>query len=167
MKTRSSKFYKPLSGLLTGALCLILFSAHRIEPSAGTTNSPATASSSVTREDMDEYIKVLEYVEANICTPMRNKLKAGYGSNPKDYFSRCPSGYEPEFVLATDSVTTDRFVTGKILFYKGCVPKDVCRFKVCVDKGFAVVRSKNSKEYMSVSKWIAMRNESAKQAVKS
>jgi hypothetical protein len=115
---------------------------------------------------MEEYAEVFNYVTEYICKPIRSQLKANYSNNPKDYFSRCPSGYQSRIVTARDSVTTNRYVSGKILFYRGCAPREVCVFKVCVDSGFAVVRSKGG-EYMSVEKWIALRNQEGKTQVQS
>lgn len=134
--------------------------------SSSFTNSKVKETSNSLNNNWEEYNKVREYISENICAHLSNNLNVSHGKSAIKYFGRCPSGYEPEITIAMDSVRTNRFVNGTIVFYKGCTPNYVCHFKVLVDKGFAVVRSKGSKEYMSVTEWIKLKNENSKAIVK-
>jgi hypothetical protein len=106
----------------------------------------------------EEYSKVQSFAYENICKPFSDNLKGSRNSDPAKMFSRCPSGYMPQITTVEDSVKTDRFVNGRIFFHKGCEPKEICYFKICVAKKFAMVRSKESTEYMSVNDWIKLKS---------
>lgn len=156
LQPKKSKTMKShhLKTAVTALACLLLFSAHRPH------HTSRSGSGS------EDYYEVYSYVREHICQPIGKELK-GMQSEPAKQFSRCPSGYEPQFVAKTDSIKTDRIVSGKILLHRGCHGQYICHFKVCVSTGFAVVRSEDSKEYMSVEKWLAMKNEKRKTVVKS
>jgi hypothetical protein len=81
------------------------------------------------------------------------------------YFSRCPSGYQSVLATKDDAVKTSNYVYGRINFYSGCSPKYVCSFKVNVDKGIAMVKTKDMKEYVAVSDWL-QKKEAGKVIVK-
>lgn len=134
--------------------------------SSSFTNSKVKESTYSLNNNWEEYNKVREFISENICTHLSNNLNVSHANNVIKYFGRCPSGYVPEIQVAVDSVRTNRFVNGTIVFYKGCTPNYVCHFKVFVEKGFAVVRSKGSKQYMSVNEWIKLKNENSKAIVK-
>lgn len=113
------------------------------------------------KDNWEEYSKVQEYAYKHICVPISKGLISDKKTTVK-YFSRCPSGYQTEMGIEVDSIATNKFVNGEVVFYKGCEPEYVCDFKVCVDRNFAMVRSKGSKEYMSVSAWIQKKNNANK-----
>lgn len=136
---------------LLAAACLTFFSAYT--PQAHFVKSK------------DEYSAVLDFIYDNICIPLENGVKEEPAKNISvKVFSRCPSGYDPNILSKTDSVTTDRFVNGKIVYYKGCNPYYVCNFKVCVNRNFVMLRS-GSKEYVSVNTWIQRRNAKTEKVV--
>lgn len=145
---------KQVKTTLLSLTCLLLFSAYRPHKS-----SPS-------RSGSEDYHDVYAYVREHICQPIGAGLK-GVKSDPVNHFSRCPSGYEPQFVTKAVTIKTDQIVSGKILLHRGCNSKYICHFKVCVSTGFAVVRSADSQEYMSVQKWLTMKNEPGKALVKS
>ena len=80
-----------------------------------------------------------------------------------DQFSRCPSGYTPEFTTKDDDVKKENFVFGTVELYRGCTPTYVCDFKVCVDKGIALVKSKESKTYITVANWLDQKKKKQEQ----
>ncbi|MBA3664255.1 MAG: hypothetical protein H0W61_08610 [Bacteroidetes bacterium] len=102
-------------------------------------------------KNYEEYYKVRDFVQEKICSVIRKQKPA---SGKMSSFSRCPSGYESQIAGELDSVKVDHFTYGKINLYKGCSPTYVCDFKVCMSKGFAEVKSKGMKDYMSVEKWL-------------
>ena len=125
--------------------------------------STKTETSALTlKTDWEEYDKVNTFAWDHVCKPISEGLKRGASKNKADYFSRCPSGYTPEMTSKTDSVKTDKFVNGKVVFYKGCNPTYICDYKICVAKNFAMVRSKGTKDYMSVADWLKSKKESSK-----
>ncbi len=101
----------------------------------------------------NDYGEVYEFIYEHVCKPISER--PAKKENAVKYFGRCPSGYDANISTKTDSVKVDRYVNGSIVKYVGCSPKYICDFKVCVAKGFAVVRDKGSKDYISVSEWIA------------
>jgi hypothetical protein len=119
------------------------------------------------KDNWDEYNKVSEFVYENICKPISEELSVNHANNMNSYISRCPSGYNSHMTTKTDSVKPDRFVNGKIVFYKGCSPKYICDFKVCVAKNFIVVKNKEAKEWLSVNEWLKRKKEAQKAMVKS
>lgn len=103
--------------------------------------------------ESEKYESVSAFVFKRVCDPIR-------AANPKNRgnvksFSRCPSGYFPSMAEDVDDKKTDAFVYGTVELYKGCSPQYVCDFKVCVNKNYAMVKSKGSKEYTTVSEWIS------------
>lgn len=146
-------------------VCILVILISGLLASSFTNNKVKETTHSL-NNNWEEYNKVREYVSENICTPLSEHLNINHSKSAIKYFGRCPSGYEPEIQMVVDSVRTNRFVNGSIVFYKGCTPNYVCHFKVFVTKGFAVVRSKGSKEYMSVNEWIKLKNENSKAIVK-
>lgn len=100
-------------------------------------------------EKWEQYRKVSKFVMKKICNPIAASSGRGYSAKE---FSRCPSGYQPEFT--TDDVKSADIAYGTVQLYSGCTPKYVCDFKVCVDKEYAMVKSKNSKEYITVEEWL-------------
>ncbi len=154
MKTRSIK---------TGLILIAIASVFALSSFTGATPKPEPEK---IKTDWKEYHEVQQYVEENICEPIRKNYVLKHGKSSLHSFSRCPSGYHSEMITATDSVKTDRFVNGEIVFYKGCESSYICDFKVCVEKGFAVVRSKGSKNYISVNEWLQRREQYAKKTIK-
>ena len=104
---------------------------------------------------------VYNYVSENICKPIR--IASPKSKKSTDQFSRCPSGYTPEFVTEDDDVKKENFVYGTVAFYRGCNPTYVCDFKVCVDKGIALVKSKGSEKYTTVDNWLAQKKKKQEQ----
>lgn len=106
----------------------------------------------------EEYQKVYSFLNEQVCNRFEDQLLLKGMKGKAGMFSRCPSGYEPNFAMPADSVRTDRYVNGKIAYYRGCSPNPICDFKVCVDKQFIVVRSPGSTVWSSVGDWIALQN---------
>lgn len=106
----------------------------------------------------DNYQKVYQFLNKQVCNRFEDGLVLKTVKGKASLFSRCPSGYQPDFAIPTDSVRTDRYVNGKIEYYRGCTPYPVCDFKVCVDKQFVVVKSPGSTVWCSVSDWIVLQN---------
>ena len=100
-------------------------------------------------DEYAEYHKVYAFVEQNITTAIKQKTQI-----KTSHFSRCPSGYQPDFLADYKDVKTDKEVLGSIELYRGCSPKHVCDFKVCVAKKIALVKSKDSEEYITVKEWL-------------
>lgn len=97
--------------------------------------------------------EVYEFVWEHICNPMNEQIKEKGNASIKN-FSRCPSGYNDVITTKQDSIKPERFVNGKIEYYRGCSPSYVCDFKVCVTKNFAMLKPKGSTEYISVNEFI-------------
>ena len=113
----------------------------------------------VTAEDeWADWNKVHDYVNKKICKEIIKHDKANGMSVPLNSFSRCPSGYEPAIAGEAENVSCAAYVYGKINLFKGCSPKYVCNFKVCVDKGIAKVKTPGMDEYMNVADWLATKD---------
>jgi hypothetical protein len=108
-------------------------------------------------DEWTEWNKVNEFIDKNIVSEIAKNDKENKRVKT-DFFSRCPSGYNSQIVGQYEEVKTDRDVRGKVVFYKGCGQKYICDFKVCVDKGEALVKNKDASDYMSVKEWIADKN---------
>lgn len=74
--------------------------------------------------------------------------------NPMNSLTRCFGDYFPDMNCKSDLIRSNRVVEGTIVLNNGCYRSYVCDFKVCADKGYAMVRSKGSKEYVSVQEWL-------------
>lgn len=110
--------------------------------------------------EADEWSKVYTFVNDKICTAIEQSDEQNGKHVKLNYFSRCPSGYESVLATQGDAVKTGSFVYGKIEFYRGCSPKYICNFKVCVDKDIALVKTKDMKEYIAVKDWLQRKNTS-------
>lgn len=69
-----------------------------------------------------------------------------------EMFSRCPSGYRHRFAEGYNSES--RIAEGKIINYKGCQGVDVCKFKIDMDKGIAMVSNLEEDNFVSVDTWL-------------
>lgn len=98
--------------------------------------------------------KVYAFVYEQVCEVLAKSITAPNGSRVQ-HFSRCPSGYYPQINGPGTVVSTDGYVNGKIVFYRGCKPLYVCDFKVCVDRQYVVLRTRGDKNYLGVSAWVA------------
>ena len=105
---------------------------------------------SASESDWDEWQKVSDFVDKAISKEVRKH--DGKKASKTAIFSRCPSGYEPNFT--SDSVKVDRYVYGKLNNYIGCRANYVCNFKVNVTKKIALVKGKDETEYIAVKDWI-------------
>ena len=116
---------------------------------------------SVNGDEYAEWNKVRAFVKENI----QNKISAEdkeYAKRAKmESFSRCPSGYNSTIAGKRETVKTDGDVFGTIVLYKGCSPKHICDYKVCVDKGIALVKSKDAEEYVTVKEWLEKKETTA------
>lgn len=110
-------------------------------------------------EKKDEKAKVAEFTYKTICEPLRVGLKDKNGSFSEEDFSRCGSGYHPAFATAKKELRTENDVFGTISVYKGCKPHYVCNFKICVDKGLALIKSAKDTEYVTVASWLKNQKE--------
>jgi hypothetical protein len=110
---------------------------------------------SVVEDEYAEWNKVRAFVDLNITTAIKQKTNVKIKSNS---FSRCPSGYQPDFLADYEDVKTDREVLGSLELYRGCAPEHICDFKVCVNKKIALVKSKDSNEYITVKEWLAKKD---------
>ena len=119
------------------------------------TTMPPTKTAVPTEEDeWAEWTKVHDFVDEKICNVIiENEKSKGHNVHVQS-FSRCPSGYESNIATKQENVKVDKFVFGKINFYKGCSPKYICDFKVCVAKGTALVKTKEMTEYIPVADWL-------------
>lgn len=153
MKTTITKI--ALLGI-AGAIAFVLCSFKSDMPP--TKPSPAT----VLEDEWAEWTKVHEFVDEKICNVIvENEKSKGHKVNMQS-FSRCPSGYESNIATKHEAVKTDKYVYGKINFYKGCSPKYICDFKVCVAKGTALVKTKEMPEYIPVAEWLEKKDVSSK-----
>lgn len=109
----------------------------------------------------EEYAVVYKYVSNNICKPIR--IASAKSKKSTNQFSRCPSGYTPEISTKDDDVKKENFVYGTIELYNGCSPIYICDFKVCVNKGIALVKSKASETYITVDNWLAQKEKKQEQ----
>lgn len=108
-----------------------------------------------------EYRAVNSFVYKTVCEPIRVASPKSKMSVNK--FSRCASGFTPEITTKEEDVKKENFVYGTIQEYKGCSPTYVCDFKVCVDKGVALVKSKNSDNYVTVNEWLVAKKKQQQQ----
>jgi hypothetical protein len=115
-----------------------------------TTENSSTKVSNAVLNDWEEWEKVNDFVNSTITVPVQKK--DNHKPSKAAMFSRCPSGYEPNY--SSDSVKVDRFVYGKLNNYVGCSPKYICHFKVNVNKKIALVRGKDETEYIAVKDWL-------------
>ena len=76
-------------------------------------------------------------------------------------FSRCPSGYNSTIAGKRETVKKDADVFGTIILYKGCSSKHICDYKVCVEKGVALVKNKDAEEYVTVKEWLEKKETTA------
>lgn len=144
MKTTLTKI------VLLGIAGAIAFALCSFKANVSTTD--VNVSTNAAEDEWAEYYKVQDFVQANITKPISEK-----NTSPKSKmsaFSRCPSGYQPEFMADYKEVKTDKEVTGKLELYRGCSPKHICDFKVNVAKKIALVRSNDSEEYVTVNEWL-------------
>ncbi len=105
----------------------------------------------VGEDEWAEWNKVRAFVDLNITTAIKQRSNTKIKTNS---FSRCPSGYQPEFIADYKDVKTDKEVFGSLELYRGCAPEHICDFKVCVNKKIALVKSKGDQEYVSVKEWL-------------
>jgi hypothetical protein len=106
-------------------------------------------------DEWAEWNKVQAFVDANITEPIAEKNKNT--SNKMSSFSRCPSGYQSDILADVKDVKTDKVVLGSIVYYRGCSPKTICDYKVCVEKNIALVKHEGTKEYIPVKEWLAQK----------
>lgn len=109
-------------------------------------------------DEWAEYNKVQSFIRQAILNPIITQDKEHKGTFKAEYFSRCPSGYNSNIAGEPEDVKTSTETFGKIVFYKGCSPKHICDFKVCVEKNEALVKDKDKNDYISVKEWIAGKN---------
>ncbi len=149
MKTTLTKIaLLGIAGVIAFALC-----SFKNKINTTTVNTKA-----VLEDEWAEWSKVQAFVDEKICNAIiENEKSKGRNINIQS-FSRCPSGYEPNIITKHEAVKTDKFVFGKINFYKGCSPKYICDFKVCVDKGTALVKTKEMEEYIPVNEWLSKKD---------
>ena len=148
MKTSIKKISLPALVAAAGLiLCSFTFISNKTEKRAITTNSASG-------EDWSEWYKVQEFVDAKIVDAIRESEKSKGHKVNFNSFSRCPSGYESTIASKKPDVTRENFVFGKVHLYRGCSPKYVCDFKVCVNKNIALVKTKEMSEYVTVSDWL-------------
>ena len=154
MKTTMTKIaLLGIAGAIAFALC-----SFTNEMSTTTVNTKT-----VVEDEWAEWNKVRAFVDLNITTAIKQKTNSKIKAN---HFSRCPSGYQPEFVADSKDVKTDREVFGTLELYKGCAPEHVCDFKVCVAKKIALVKSKDADEYVTVKEWLAKKESKNNSVVK-
>jgi hypothetical protein len=131
-------------GLLSALLMGFIFSSFTIRKTDIPENIGGTSESD----------KVVVYTNQIVCTPIRRSFEKEFNQK---IFSRCWSGYAPQFTSA-QPLKTDDFVYGAIIYTAGCSsPEYICYFKICVDKGYAAVRSKGSDEYVSIDEWLKIK----------
>ncbi|HWY11067.1 MAG TPA: hypothetical protein VN026_07070 [Bacteroidia bacterium] len=149
MKTTIAKIgLLGIAGAIAFALC-----------SFKTTMPPIKTAVSTTDEDeWAEWTKVHDFVDEKICNVIIENEKSKGHDIQIHNFSRCPSGYESNIASKQEDVKVDKFVFGKINFYKGCSPKYICDFKVCVAKGTALVKTKDMNEYVPVAEWLGKKD---------
>jgi len=104
-------------------------------------------------EDWSEWHKVQEFVSAKVVTVISESRSKGHATNFNS-FSRCPSGYESTLAGKKPEVTCEKIVYGKVHLFRGCSPKYVCDFKVCVNKELALVKSGDMTDYVTVAEWL-------------
>lgn len=114
---------------------------------SGNSNKPLAT---VALSDWEEWEQVNEFVTKSITKEVQKR--DNYKPSKSSMFSRCPSGYEPNY--SSDSVKVDRYVYGKLNNYVGCSPKYICHFKVNVNKKIALVKGKDEKDYVAVKDWL-------------
>jgi hypothetical protein len=99
------------------------------------------------------YQEVRNFAWERICRPLNQAPGSTGGDHPEEYFSRCPSGHQPVITTQRDSVRTDSYVNGRILYYRGCSGKTIAEFKVNMAMNFVMIREGRGHPYMSVSEW--------------
>jgi hypothetical protein len=136
---------------LLGIAGAIAFALSSFKANVATTHVNVTKK--VVEDEWAEWNKVQAFVDENITDPIADKDKNSSGK--MSAFSRCPSGYQSDILAEAKDVKTDKMIFGSIVYYRGCSPKTICDYKVCVDKNIALVKNHGAKEYMSVNEWLA------------
>lgn len=153
MKTTMTKIaLLGIAGAIAFALCSFTVNVSTVNVNPTTVNG----------DEYAEWDKVRAFVKENI----QNKISASDKENTKrakmEYYSRCPSGYNSTIAGKRETVKTDGDVFGTIVLYKGCSSKHVCDYKVCVDKGTALVKNKGDEEFVTVAEWLDKKDNSTK-----
>lgn len=157
MKTTLTKIaLLGLAGAIAFALC-------SFKTNISTTN--VNVPKKVTEDDWAEWNEVRAFVKEHVQNPIASVDKENTKRVKMEYYSRCPSGYNTTIAGKREVVKKDLEVFGTIVLYKGCSPKHICDYKVCVDKNIAVVKNKGDKDYMSVQEWLDKKDNSAGKAV--
>ena len=121
--------------------------------SFGTDTGRPELKTAVAMDDWTEWNKVNKYVREKVCKTVAEHEK-GKSSLQMKNFSRCPSGYQPTLAGKHEDIRTDVYVTGTVEYYRGCSPKYVCDFKVCVNKDEAFLKAKDEKDFVAVNEWL-------------
>ena len=120
--------------------------------------SGAAISDELSREselsNENEWSQVYNFIDEKICTALAENDQENGKKVKMNYFSRCPSGYQSVIASKDEAVKCGNYVYGRINFYSGCSPKYICNFKVNVDKGLAMVKTKEMTNYVPISDWL-------------